>query len=640
MRAVRRLIGDGMAGWANGIRGFWADRRGSTISMMAVGLIPAIAALGGAIDAGRMYIVKSQLQTGVDAAALAGARAFGITGTGPTSRTSQVATYFDGNFSRTPAYMGTTAITLAPTFATVNGINVTTVTARAKVQMSFMKIFGMTDRTLSATAKAELQPRPLEVMMVLDNTGSMRFSLTGGKTRITALKEAANSFVDILFQGGTQRRDLALGFVPYDVTVNVGNLLQSRRPGSVAAVDGFNAGLVGNWPANPYAWKGCVMNDATVRDVSTDQTVSESGAWDVTRTLPGESGNPAVQPFFVPPMYVPDLTPAQATAAEMANRDSRYYVLEGGTNPRTGSEQKNNLYRLDSAGFGASNADYLVKTDLYRPYFYDYYVGLNNGDTTAGDDVIRRRNGDYYNPTSGNRTSNNWYVDWTRIPHYNESLYWSAPATAEINANGGRYDDLWQDRTPMPSPNWQCPEEAMLPLYNRLKSTYTDYIRDDNAALYPGNGTIHHSGLLWGYRLLVRDDVFTRPRPVTISNETARRAIVFMTDGLNEVDEDQNGWLNRTFTWYGRWSEGSISAAAGDAETQMLRRFAKTCANIQRETNAPEVYIVALVANSTAVNQAFDQCAPGRVYRTSSSTELNTAFQAIASELVDLHLVQ
>ena len=632
------MIGDRLAGPVDRVRKFWADRRGSTLSMMAAGLIPAIAGLGGAIDAGRMYIVKSQLQAGVDAAALAGARAFGVTGTGPTSRTSQVATYFDGNFSRTPAYMGTTAITLTPTFDIVNGINVTTVTARATVQMSFMRIFGLTEETLSATAKAELQPRPLEVMMVLDNTGSMRFNLTGSKTRITALKEAANSFVDILFQGGTQRRDLALGFVPYDVTVNVGKLLLAKRPGSVATVDGFNAGLTGSWPANPYAWKGCVMNDTTVRDVSANRAVSETGAWDVVRTLPGEGGNPAVQPFFVPPMYVPNMAPAQATAAELANPGSQFYVLDGGTDPRTGTEQKNNLYRLDS---GFQNASYLANTNLYRSFLYDYYIGLNTPSSTKDDDVIRKKNGnDYYNPASGSRTSNDWYVDWTRIPHYYESAYWTAPATAEINANGGRYDDLWADRTPMPGPNWQCPEEALPLLYDRAKSAYTDYIRDDNAALYPGNGTIHHSGLLWGYRLLVRDDIFTRPRPSTTSDEPARRALVFMTDGLNEVGEDQRGWQNRTFTWYGRWSDPSISAVANDAETQMLRRFEKTCANIQREANPPEVYIVALVANSAAVNAAFDQCAPGRVYRTSSSADLNTAFQAIASELVDLHLVQ
>lgn len=613
------------------------DKRGSTLMMMGIAMIPAIGAIGSAVDAARMYIVRSQLQAGVDAAALAGARAFGVTDNSPTSRQGQVTAYFEGNFPRSPNYMNTVDVTLTPTFTVVNGINVTTVSASATLPMTFMKIFGFTSKTMQATAKAELQPKPLEVMLVLDNTGSMRFTLPGGKTRITALKEAANSFVDTLFQGGTQRKDLAMGFVPYDVTANVGNLLLAKRPNSVAQVDGFNSGAIalgGTWPANPYYWKGCVMNDSTVRDVSDVRTVSEVGAWDLTRTLPGEAGNPAVQPYFIPPMYVPKSNPSQSTAAIKANPASDFYKLDT-------SEQKDNLYKLDSSSYGANGANYLANTPLYRSYMYDYYIGLNNGAAKSSDDVIRiATTGAYYDPSSGNRASAQWYVDWTRIPHYNETAYWTAPQTAAINSNGGRVDNVNQDTTPMPSPNWQCPEEAMVPAYNRAKSVYTDYIRDDNAALYPGNGTIHHSGLLWGYRLLVRDDVFTRPRPAGVTSEPARRAIVFMTDGLNEVDQDQNGWLDRTFTWYGRWSEPSLSTNEANTPTQMLRRFSKTCANIQREANPPEVYIVALVANSTEVNTAFDQCAPGRVYRTSSVAQLTAAFQDIAAELVDLHLIQ
>jgi len=83
------------------LRRLRSNRRGSAIAMMAAGLIPAIAALGSAIDAGRIYIVKSQLQTGVDAAALAGARAFSVSGTASNSRESQVAAYFRGNFPDT-----------------------------------------------------------------------------------------------------------------------------------------------------------------------------------------------------------------------------------------------------------------------------------------------------------------------------------------------------------------------------------------------------------------------------------------------------------------------------------------------------------------------------------------------------------
>ena len=113
-----------------------------------------------------------------------------------------------------------------------------------------------------------------------------------------------------------------------------------------------------------------------------------------------------------------------------------------------------------------------------------------------------------------------------------------------------------------------------------------------------------------------------------------------MTDGVNEITESQNGYLDRTFTWYGRWTDLRISANQSNTETQMLRRFEKACANIQRETNPPEIYIIALVANSAAIDTAFNKCAPGRVYRTSSTDELRRAFQDVAAELVDLHLIQ
>ncbi len=610
--------------------------------MMVAGLIPCIAALGSAIDIGRAYIVRSQLQAGVDAAALAGARAFGVNDATPQGRAAQVDRYFSGNFPTT--YMGVQNLVVAPTFTVESGINVTRVVATATLPYSFMRAFGFDETEVQAVAKAELQPRPLEVMVVLDNTGSMRENLTGTETRITALKRSANDFVDIVHQGATSRRDLALGFVPYDVTVNVGKLLPA---GSVVAQEGFttfnNAALAGSWGSpNPYAWKGCVMNDTTVRDVNATRTFSEAGAWDVRGSLPGTGSHPAVQPYFVPPMYIPKLSYAASDAAQRADDNSDYYkVVDGAV------EGKNNLYRLNTGSSSTAKANYLANTPIYRSYLYDYYIGLNNGNDhdDDDDDVIRRTNGNYLNPNNGknnDRTGDNWYVDWTRIPRYN-TTDWTTPANGVINSLGGRVNNINNDTTPMPNPNWQCPEEAMLLAYGRQKSVYQDYIRDDNAAIYPGNGTIHHSGLLWAYRLMVNDTVFTRSNP---TNEAPKRAIVFMTDGLNEVNESPSGnWYNRTFTWYGRWADqndgpNSLSTNESNSEAQMLRRFAKTCANIQRETNAPQVYIIALVANSAAVNTAFDECAPGRVYRTSSSTELQAAFRDVAAELVDLHLVQ
>ena len=606
------------------------DRRGSTLALMAAGLIPVIAALGAGIDAGRLYLVKSQLQAGVDAAALASARAFAVTDGSPAARDKQASAYFYGNFASD--YMGVSNLQLTPDFKTVGGINVTTITARAIVPMTFMRIFGFQPRTMQAVAKAELQPRPLEVMVVLDDTGSMKANLSGGRTRMVALKEAANDFVDILHQGASSRRDLAMGFIGYDVTVNVGHLLPSN---AVKKVEGFNSfagasayglSVPSHASGNYLAWKGCVMADTTVKDVDKNRLTSETGAWDLVRSLPGEGSHPPVEPFFVPPMYVPN---AKSNSGA-DNPSSTYYGIYN-------TEPGNNLYRIDKSAFGEMGADYLARTELYRQYFYDYYVGLNNGDANKADDVVRRLDGSYYTPSAANRAGNDWYIDWKRIPKYYDGAVWKDPASATVNPLGGSVDSGSKNTTPMPSPNWQCPEEAMPPRYGRMKSEYLSHIANQHGAIYPANGTIHHAGLLWGYRLLVRDDVFTRANPTT---ERPRRALVFMTDGVNEIGESQNGYLDRTFTWYGRWSDSRIAANQSNSETQMLRRFEKTCANIQREANPPEIYIIALVANSSAIDTAFNNCAPGRVYRTSSTDELRRAFQDVAAELVDLHLIQ
>ena len=106
--------------------------------------------------------------------------------------------------------------------------------------------------------------------MVLDNTGSMKSNLPADKygvvkTRMTALKDAAKSFVDILYQGGTSRGDLGMGFVMYDITANVGKLLTSWNPSSVRKLYGFNDGYAGTWPGDRLAWKGCVLADDTIR---------------------------------------------------------------------------------------------------------------------------------------------------------------------------------------------------------------------------------------------------------------------------------------------------------------------------------------------------------------------------------------
>lgn len=620
--------------------------KGAALPMLAAGLLPAIAALGSAIDMGRMYVAKSALQAGVDAAALAGARSYAVTGDVPNSREAQVDAYFYGNFPRET--MGSTGLVLTPTFATVNKRNQTSVAASVDIPMTFMRAFGIEQQKISAVATAEIQPHPLEIMMVLDNTGSLKTNLPASKgaaavTRITALKDASRSFLDILYQGADQRDDLALGFVMYDITANVGKLLPSSM---VRQRFGFNDprstffGSTGS--KKNLLWKGCVFGDATIRTMTSDVNFRDPGAWDIDRSLPGEGGHPQIEPYFIPPFFTPKQQfvadqkangpyMGQLGNTDAANPNSDYYKIAGG-------EADFNLYKLDP-DFANQMLNFdTSSSNPYRRWFYTYYRGLNNGAANSGDDVITDTNGGYYDINNGwdfaTNTGTPFRINYDRIPQFGS---WKNATDAVVNPKGGVTNDGGANKTEAPSPNWQCPEEAEPVTYGRRKDYWLNVINNKNAAIYPANGTLHHAGLLWGYRLLVRDDVFKRENPV---NEDPKRALVFMTDGETALDTGRNGYANRNWTFYGNWGDAPISTNVGDLTNQSELRFSKTCASLQAEKNPPKVYIVALTTTDKNTLKMFEQCAPGHVYRTSDAATLKAAFDDIASELVDLHLVK
>jgi ribosomal protein uS17 len=86
---------------AAGLRAFAADRRGTVITFMAVAIVPLIGALGLATDAARGYMVRSQLSSALDAAALAGGKVMFS-----ANRDADIAMFYKANFP--DGYMGAT----------------------------------------------------------------------------------------------------------------------------------------------------------------------------------------------------------------------------------------------------------------------------------------------------------------------------------------------------------------------------------------------------------------------------------------------------------------------------------------------------------------------------------------------------
>jgi Flp pilus assembly protein TadG len=624
------------------------NRRGSTLALMAAGLFPMIASVGAAIDLARLYITTSQMQAGVDAAALAGANAFDNTDdSDPNGRTQQVIAYFKDNFPNnymgiqqgggTPP-IGSTQALETPVFTNVGGISRTVVNAVGLMPMTFMRIFGIAPRTISVTAHAEFQPHPLEVMVVLDNTGSMQQAING-VAKIDALKTAMHGFVNVLYQGSQNPQpNLAMGIINYTNQVNVGSLLKAASI-PIEAVPGFSDR---DWASgDAMGWKGCVANDETVNNMVDSPSTVEPGAYDITNVLPDELPRPnsphtmnKIKPLLMPPLWLSTLNNnSQVSPSTDKDKNGNDYYSANSTN---------NLYWDPNAGSGTAAVSTLANSASFKRFFYRYYKTMNNGAANMTDDVIVATDKTSYydinaagafNPLTN--TGTDFYVRADKIPN----LSWFSAAKPYVaTSNNVAY----------PSPNWQCPEPGLPIAYNVSRSTYDTFIDKKVWGILPANGTMHHTGFIWGWRILSRYDRFKREQPAGSSKPV--RALVFMTDGKTELGGSTNE-NDKVYTAYGSVNDQTITPTQNDTNVLGAAadlRFAKACALANSyvfpdSQKTVQTYVVAINRASDIDSKSQDRlktCGKNGFFLTTSPTDLNSAFSQIARTLVDVHLTQ
>jgi hypothetical protein len=630
------------------LKAFFRSTRGATLPLVAFGLMPMIAALGGSVDIGRIYITRSQMQTGVNAAALAGANAYdNASETDENGRYMQAVRYFRDNVPNN--YMGVatpegvtpykdTVTLLKPSFTLTDGISRTDVTASGVIPLTFMSIFGVRNYRIDVTAHAEFQPHPLEVMVVLDNTGSMNDTIDG-VSKMASLKTAMHSFLNVLYQGAATQPDLAVGIINYTITTNVGSILKAYGV-KTQDMPGFTDRTWDGSAPDNLGWKGCVSDDETINTMSTSMTVSEPEAYDIWPSLPGEKPKPSSSHLMVPikPFYYPPMFTSSDLSADKTNPASNYYKASG---------SDFNAFRPT----GGVSATTLYNMPMYKRYIYRLYKGLNNGSATMSDDVIVASNGtSYYDPTMSNAYDDatglgaDFAVRAEKIPFYS--------GTGNVWKDATHYD-INKYNVAQPTPNYQCPEPGLPITYGVPKTTFDSYVDNKVWPVYPANGTMHHIGFLWGWRLLTRYDVFTRTRPT--GSGTPRRALVFMTDGLtafsagNGTDAASMDKQGRVFAAYGSPNEKLI--ATGQRETDYLAavklRFTKACSianalNLPDSGKPPMIFTVAINKGSdvdTDARTRLQNCGTAGFWLTTSPSDLNSAFQQIARTLTDVHLV-
>ncbi len=195
---------------------FLRDERGALTPLMLVLFIGIILMTGFSLDLIRQESERSDLQGALDRGVLA---ASSLTQTIDAEIT--VREYLD-NRSLSDS-------SLSVSMSSDEGVGYRSIAAGAEYRMDtiFLRMVGLADLKVPAVSMAVQGRQPVEISLVLDISGTMRFN-----NRLTNLQPAANAFIDTVMSGGANVAT-TINLVPYAGQVNPGptvfNLLGGNR---------------------------------------------------------------------------------------------------------------------------------------------------------------------------------------------------------------------------------------------------------------------------------------------------------------------------------------------------------------------------------------------------------------------------
>ncbi|MDQ0466490.1 Flp pilus assembly protein TadG [Caulobacter ginsengisoli] len=271
------------------VRSFRRDRRGAVAIQFAILAVPLAVLSFGLVDINRASVAKRELQDALDAATLMAARSSatnntGLQTVGSAALVAQLGTMSDATLTSSSFVLGGTGNTTVIS------------TAKVKVTPIIANLWLQGDMTVGAASQVVRSQNKLEVVLALDNTGSMAFTL-GSSTKISALKTAATGLVSTL-QAAASRSSLTdpikIGVVPFSMSVNVGSTYQNEVWITGTQPNEYGEDIF-NTPTNRFAmltqmgatWAGCVE--------------SRPAPYDIQDTAPTPSiGGTMFVPYFAP----------------------------------------------------------------------------------------------------------------------------------------------------------------------------------------------------------------------------------------------------------------------------------------------------------------------------------------------------
>jgi Flp pilus assembly protein TadG len=632
------------------------DRRGNTLAMMAIALIPMTGLAGSAVDTARVYYVKVRLQQACDAGVLAGRKL--MNGTDFTSDAqSQSRAFFANNFKSGMLGSETPAFTPRKT-----GENQVAAIATVTVPMTLTKMMGMAPIDLRVECEAKLEIPNLDIMFVLDTTGSMSDPNPGDSvTKIAALRTSVMNFYDAVEGAKKTGTQVRYGAVPYSSNVNVGMLLKPE------------------WVADKWTYQSRVPAEKTTNTTTTtDNNVYiytysnwiKTGGYSTTRTFNGSPEN-CIAPANTETNninWMPWQEKGDGIAIQLAVQI--FNGLKYSINSSSGSciitetlsvqyRQELTVTRIPNPNKGKSKT---TSTDVYwwnyQPVEFDVRPLKGSGATMAGGMLKLPINANFTNRDVSWNSTNACIEERQTVIQTN---YPSIPTNAydldvDMVPNPGDPATQWKPWLPTviyarkSLTNWTdavvktddqgytnigdynsgynapCPSAATK-LQSQNRATMQNYITN----LKVGGFTHHDIGFVWGVRLLSPTGLFASENKSAPNGSEISRHLIFMTDGGTDtkyVSYDAYGIaaIDR------RRTNGMPTDA--DQNTIVANRLSALCTVAKRKN-----ITVWVIAFGTSLDAMLSNCASdGRSFQANNAAQLNNAFTNIAAQIAKLRV--
>lgn len=575
-----------------GARPFGRSRSGNVAMMWALMGAVLVGLVGVTVDFTRAQMLRTQMQNAADGAALVAERSSNLP---MAQRTAAAKAFFDSE-------MGSMANT-----ATFNLTQLSDggheVDAAIPMPLSLGKVWSSNDWTIrvSSSAQADASP-PIEVALVLDNTGSMINDMQ-------SLRDAASDLTnDLLSLDGDS---VKVALVPFVAQVNIGN-----QASHLAWMD----------QAGQAAYNGELLEDRIIAHRSASGTSNCT----TLSTLP-YNGYPG--PYRI--TWVKSSTRCYAfTPSDGVNYFTLFSLM---TNDAWKGcvEARPEPYDVQDDAPNAGNPD-----TMFVPFFWlDTADGYSNSYYT---DTVGDVTGATMSTSNGSSATTQ---DQREARMFNVFKWRNQAASIDSSAPDTR------------GPNRGCPT-PIIPLTTNnatLQAGIASMIQ------WNGGGTNQAEGLAWGWRVLSPTAPFTEGAPY---GPEVRKVLVLMSDGQN-TNVGNDPVLASDYSAYnhlGEWRD----YAGGNLLNQLLgfvlhgvmpaqyrrninssqsyvtyvnNREQQVCTNIKRA--GIEIYTVIFRETDTDTVNLMRSCATDsdHFYRADDGQQLSEAFKAIGSGIGQLRLV-